>query len=197
MAPRPSLLGLTPWTAALEALGNAPVSVARINVDAFGRLSEQLGRSAAESLLRGLERDLSTHFPSDARLGQLGPDEYGVILPETSPETALRLLDDLVRHFARHRDPRWPPGVGLSAGIASRPAHAGSAADLLLHADEALLRAKREGRGRACLYTPAKMVLKANYYPRSQLDRLKKRARAEGRSEAELLREALDRHLQS
>ena len=58
--------------------------------------------------------------------------------------------------------------------------------------DEALLRAKREGRSRACIYVEGKMVLKSNYYPRSQLERLAKLSGALGRTEASLLREALD-----
>ncbi|MDO4262764.1 MAG: diguanylate cyclase [Deinococcus sp.] len=195
MAARPVILRRREWGAALERLGHTPLSVARLDVDHFAQLAEQLGRTEAEQLLRGLERLLTAELPSDAVLGQLSEDEYAVLLPETLPETALRLMDAVVRQFGRHRDPRWPRSVGLSAGVAAQPAHARSPAALLLAADEALHRAKREGRGRACLYTPAKMVLKSNYYPRSQLDRLKKRAKAEGRSEADVLRSALEAYL--
>ena len=65
-------------------------------------------------------------------------------------------------------------------------------AELYRAADEALLRAKREGRSRACIYVESKMVLKSNYYPKSQLERLAKLSAALGRTEASLLREALD-----
>ena len=60
------------------------------------------------------------------------------------------------------------------APIAARPAHAHTYADLKRAADEAMIRAKREGRGRACIYVESKMVLKSNYYPKSQLERLAK-----------------------
>ncbi|GHF93173.1 diguanylate cyclase [Deinococcus piscis] len=195
MPARPVILRPDGWQAALAQLGQAPLSVARLDVDHFAQLGESLGRTEAEGLLRSLERLLSAELPSGAVVGQISEDEYAVLLPETSPETALRLMDMVVRQFARHRDPRWPRSVGLSAGVAAQPAHARTPAELLLAADEALHRAKREGRGRACLYTPAKMVLKSNYYPRSQLDRLKKRAKAEGRSEADVLRAALEAYL--
>ncbi|ADY26847.1 diguanylate cyclase [Deinococcus proteolyticus MRP] len=197
MAARPVILSRADWEAALAGLGQAPLSAARVNVDRFTQVGEQLGRAQAEGLLRGLERLLAAELPSGTVLGRVSEDEYAVLLPETSPETALRLLDGVVRQFARHRDPRWPRGVGLSAGVAAQPAHARTPAELLLAADEALYRAKREGRGRACLYTPTKMVLKSNYYPRSQLDRLKKRAAHEGRSEADVLRAALEAYLAS
>ena len=50
---------------------------------------------------------------------------------------------------------------------------------------------------RQALYLPAKMVLKSNYYPRSQLERLKAQAAREGRPEADLLRAALAAYLES
>lgn len=77
-------------------------------------------------------------------------------------------------------------------GLAARPAHASEYADLKRAADEAMVRAKREGRARACIYVESKMVLKSNYYPKSQLERLSKLSGALGRTEASLLREALD-----
>lgn len=195
MSPRPTILNREAWLDALTVLADAPVSVLRVNVDAFGSLQEGRGQAEAEALLRGLERLLTERLPGDTKLGRLSTDEYAVLLSETTPETALRLADELTRTFARHRDPLWPRSVGLSIGVAARPAHARTAHDLLRAADEALLRAKREGRGRAALYTPAKMVLKSNYYPRSQLERLKKRAAVDGVSEAEILRAALEQYL--
>ena len=63
-------------------------------------------------------------------------------------------------------------------GLASRPAHAESPLELQRAADAALYRAKMEGRGRACIYVESKMVLKSNYYPKSQLERLSKLAAA-------------------
>ena len=191
--PRPTILSRSLWQAELQAREDAPLSLLRVNVDAFASVP----RPGQAALLQGLERLLAMRLPSDSLLGRLGLDEYGVQLPETSPETALRLADDLVRAFVRHRDPLWPRTVGLSVGVAARPAHAADAAGLMLAADEALLRAKHEGRGRAALYLPAKMVLKSNYYPRSQLEHLKAQAAREGRPEADLLRTALAAYLES
>ncbi len=125
-------------------------------------------------------------------VARLGGDEYAVILPESACETALILFDEIIKHFQINRESEWPRSLSLSVGLAARPAHAESSADLQRAADEALLRAKREGRGRACIYVESKMVLKSNYYPKSQLERLAKLASAHSRTEASLLREALD-----
>lgn len=51
---------------------------------------------------------------------------------------------------------------------------------------------KREGGGRVALYVEEKMILESNYYPRADLDRLAKLSGATARTEASLLREALD-----
>jgi hypothetical protein len=54
------------------------------------------------------------------------------------------------------------------------------------------MRGKREGGGRVAIYVEEKMVLKSNYYPRADLDRLARISAATDRTEASLLREALD-----
>ena len=59
-------------------------------------------------------------------------------------------------------------------------------------ADQALARAKREGRSRVAIFVEEKMTLKSNYYSRATLDRLAKLSGKTGRTEASLLREGLD-----
>ncbi|MCP2015371.1 diguanylate cyclase (GGDEF)-like protein [Deinococcus sp. HSC-46F16] len=190
--PRPDILTRPAFEAAFEELRGAPVTLALLDLDHFKTLNDALGHTEGDRVLRGVERLLSGSLPTGSVIGRLGGDEYAALLPETAAETALILLDEVIRHFHIHRDPHWPRTLGLSVGLAARPAHAHTFADLQRAADEALLRAKREGRGRACIYVESKMVLKSNYYPKSQLERLSKLSGALGRTEASLLREALD-----
>lgn len=189
---RPDILSRNPFEDAFDRLGAAPLTLAVLDLDHFKTLNDTLGHTEGDRVLRGIERLLSGSLPSGSIIGRIGGDEYAAILPETAAETALILFDEVIRHFQIHRDPHWPRTLGLSVGIASRPAHASTYADLYRAADEALLRAKREGRSRACIFVESKMVLKSNYYPKSQLERLAKLSNALGRTEASLLREALD-----
>lgn len=189
---RPEILAREPFETTFGKLGNAPLTLGVIDLDHFKNVNDLLGHTEGDRVLKVVERLLSGSLPSGSVVGRVGGDEYAVILPETAAETALILFDEVIKHFHIHRDPIWPKGLGLSVGLAARPAHASTYDDLKRAADEAMLRAKREGRGRACIYVESKMVLKSNYYPKSQLERLAKLSEALGRTEASLLREALD-----
>ncbi|AKH17352.1 MULTISPECIES: GGDEF domain-containing protein [Deinococcus] len=190
--PRPTILTRADFETAFDALQGAPLTLAVLDLDHFKTLNDTVGHAEGDRVLRGVERLLSGSLPTGSVIGRIGGDEYAAILPETAAETALILLDEVIKHFHIHRDPQWPRGLGLSVGLAARPAHASTYDDLKRAADEAMIRAKREGRGRACIYVESKMVLKSNYYPKSQLERLAKLSGALGRTEASLLREALD-----
>ena len=85
-----------------------------------------------------------------------------------------------------------PVALSASAGIAANPPHGTTAEELWRAAGEALMRAKRDGRDRVALHIEEKMVLKSNYYSKANLERLAKLSSATDRTEASLLREALD-----
>ncbi|WP_161881821.1 GGDEF domain-containing protein [Deinococcus alpinitundrae] len=189
---RPPILSRSEFEKTMQDLVKVPLTLALVDLDHFKQLNDLLGHAEGDRVLRQVERLLSGSLPAGSHVARLGGDEYAVILPESAAETALILFDEIIKHFQINRESDWPRALGLSVGLAGRPAHAESSFDLQRAADEALLRAKREGRGRACIYVESKMVLKSNYYPKSQLERLAKLASAHSRTEASLLREALD-----
>jgi diguanylate cyclase len=184
-------------TAFETAVGDLPdrtqLALALTDIDQFKELNDTLGHEAGDSVLRSFERTLTGSLPEDAVVGRISGDEYAVALPDTSAEGALILLEEIRTHFgSREASPEVPRRVQVSVGIAARPQHAKSVPDLMRAADEALFRAKREGKARVAIYVENKMVLKSNYYARASLERLAKLSAATGRTEASLLREALD-----
>jgi len=177
-----------------RAVAGGAVAVALTDLDRFGELNDTHGREAGDRVLEVWIKTLTGSLPKDAIVGRLGGDEFGVALPNASAENALILLEEVRTHLVDNPVDGWT--IGATFGVAARPPHATETADLFRCANEALARGKREGGGRVAIYVEEKMVLKSNYYSRAALDRLSKLASRLNRTEASLLREALDELIQ-
>lgn len=174
-----------------EAVAGEGVALCLTDLDAFGALNDELGRVAGDAVLAAWTRTLTGSLPDGSVVRRLGGDEYGVALPDTSAENALIVLEEIREHLARHPVEGVGRPISATFGVAARPPHAATTPDLLRCANAALMRGKREGGGQVALYVEEKMVLKTNYYPRADLDRLTRLSTATHRTEASLLREAL------
>jgi diguanylate cyclase len=172
--------------------GNAPLAMAQTDLDDLIGINERRGREGGDLALAAWERLLDGNLPADAEVIRLGGDEYAVLLPGLSAESALVLMEEIRAHFATHPVEGLGEATTASIGVAANPPHGATPDALWQAADQALMRAKRDGRDRVAIYVEEKMVLKSNYYPRAGLDRLAKLSSATGRTEASLLREALD-----
>ncbi len=172
--------------------GNAPLALALADLDNFKEINDAHGSGAGDRVLLAWERTLRGSVPKDAVVARLGGDEYAVAFPGLSPENALIVCEEIRSHFASHEVEGVDQPLNASIGVVAAPTHGTTGADLLRTAGEALMRGKREGRGRTAMYVEEKMVLKTTYYSRASLDRLAKLAANTGRTEAALLREALE-----
>jgi diguanylate cyclase len=172
--------------------GNAALALALTDLDNFAAINEAHGRDVGDAVLLAWERVLRTNTPRGGSVARLGGDEFVVVLPGTSAENAVVLLEELRRHFAGKTVEGVADAVSASAGVAANPPHGTTAEELYRAAGEALMRAKRDGRDRVAMYVEEKMVLKSNYYSKANLERLAKLSSATDRTEASLLREALD-----
>ena len=172
--------------------GNAVIAVALTDLDAFAAINDRHGTEVGDEVLVAWEQSLDRNLPDDAQVHRLGGDEYAVLLPGCSAENALILLGEIRAHFAAQRIGAHEIRASASVGVAAMPPHGSTAEELTRNASQALMRAKREGRDKLAIYVEEKMVLKSNYYNRGDLDRLAKLSNATGRTEASILREALD-----
>lgn len=125
------------------------------DVDYFKLYNDTYGHQAGDECLRKIAAALSRHTerPSDT-VARYGGEEFAVILPETSIGGAL-MVAEKIRHAIQELNithASSPIGkVALSIGIASAaPGFDNPPDDLIMAADKALYRAKREGRDRVC-----------------------------------------------
>lgn len=175
-----------------QATDGGAVALCFTDLDGFKDLNDELGRAAGDAVLAAWTKTLKGSLPRRAIVHRLGGDEFAIALIDASAENAVIVMDEIREHLSS----RPVDGVGrtISAtfGVAARPPHAVATSDLVACANAALMRGKREGGDRVALYVEEKMVLKSNYYQRGTLDRLARLATTTDRTEASLLREALD-----
>ena len=177
----------------LAEFADQPLAVVLCDLDDFKQINDGLGHDVGDVVLSEWERTFTRSLPPDATVVRVGGDEYAAALPDHSAESALILLEEIRAHVAgQYPNKKVPWPVSVSAGVAARPPHGETPAELLAAAREALMRAKRDGRNRVTIFVEEKMTMKSNYYSRATLDRLAKLSNATGRTEASLLREALD-----
>jgi diguanylate cyclase len=173
-----------------------PVCVAVADLDGFAPVNDAIGREAGDAILGSFEHALTSGLAPGTLVAHIRGDEFAVALPDMACEEALLALERVRAEFAaREAAPGLSQRLGLSVGIAGRPAHGSTAEELLEAADAGLVRAKRSGGNRIAIHVEERMILKSSYYARPALHRLAKLSRRTGRPEASLLREALDDYL--
>jgi diguanylate cyclase len=170
-----------------------PLAIANIDLDHFKELNDQYGYAVGDKVLEAFHNALTNSLPTNAHVHRPGGDEWIVILPGATPEDALILMEEIRRHFGS-RPPTKEVNRPASAtiGIAASPVHATDPDQLLRASAEARHQAKTTGGDRTTIYQEQRMVMKSNYYTQGQLARLNTLSERLQRTEASLLREALD-----
>jgi diguanylate cyclase (GGDEF)-like protein len=136
--------------AALEAADGRPVSVVVLDLDHFKRINDTHGHAEGDRALAAAAERLRTVVRDSDAVGRLGGEEFVLVLPGVSPEAAREAAERARAAVAEVR--AGGRRLACSAGLASAPADATDAAELLACADAALYAAKDTGRGRTCSY---------------------------------------------
>jgi diguanylate cyclase (GGDEF)-like protein len=127
------------------------LSVLMVDADHFKRINDVHGHPVGDQVLRMLADTLRTRLRASDVVARFGGEEFAVLLPETNEAEALITAQSLVDRIAAHDHPVWGK-VTVSIGVATCGDGLTSAPDLLRQADEALYRAKAEGRDRVCTF---------------------------------------------
>ena len=124
----------------------SPLSVAVLDVDHFKRVNDTFGHAAGDEVLRALALVLQRTVREGDLAGRWGGEEFLALLPTAALDGA-KIVAERVRVGVENAA---LPGIGrvtISAGVAQlRPNE--KALDLVGRADEALYRAKMQGRNR-------------------------------------------------
>lgn len=124
------------------------------DIDAFKAYNDSYGHVAGDAALTAVASTLARTLRSDADLAaRYGGEEFAVLLPgcdvDEATQVARRMLDAVRALAIEHRASDVAPQVTLSIGVAATIPDADAVAESLVQrADEALYRAKAEGRNR-------------------------------------------------
>lgn len=131
-----------------------PVAVIMIDIDHFKHFNDKFGHDAGDFVLSALARAIMKSIrPSDMAC-RYGGEELVVVLPESSMECACERAEQMrlaIRDTNLTHAGQTLPAPTASFGVAVYPAHGTQLTDLLKAADDALYRAKHEGRDRVCV----------------------------------------------
>jgi GGDEF domain-containing protein len=172
LAYRDELTGLPGRRALQEALLRLPAryTVAVVDVDQFKRVNDRYGHEVGDQVLRMVAGKLSL-VSGGGKSYRYGGEEFVIIFPGKSVREALPHLESLRREIEaspfllrgrgrpRNKPPHPRPApnprrrvpVTVSMGVAPGGREAESPQEALRAADQALYRAKREGRNRICM----------------------------------------------
>jgi diguanylate cyclase (GGDEF)-like protein len=123
-----------------------PLSVVFVDVDHFKRINDQHGHDVGDQVLVLLAHTLRANLPRDDLLARWGGEEFVIVMPQTPGGEAVAVAERLRQVLARTD---WPAGLQVTAswGVAQASAVA-ELEHALREADQAMYRAKRDGRDR-------------------------------------------------
>lgn len=141
--------------------GTREFAVAIIDLDHFKHINDEHGHAAGDTVLRETGQQLRRSLRAADRVFRLGGDEFAVLLAVATPDDAAAVVER-VRHSVSGVSDRVPEAAGISASAGvihtATAVHESAAAtgsskvlspeSLLNAADQAMLRAKADGRNR-------------------------------------------------
>ncbi|HEX7554601.1 MAG TPA: diguanylate cyclase [Geothrix sp.] len=129
-----------------------PLAVVMIDIDHFKQVNDVHGHAMGDEVLRNIGAMLKAGVRTTDLAARYGGEELTLVLPHTDIPAATMVAENLREKFAEfeHRLDGIALKKTVSMGVTARDGQGDvpSAEDLLKHADEALYRAKQNGRNR-------------------------------------------------
>ncbi len=127
-----------------------PLSVVMIDIDHFKQVNDTHGHAMGDEVLRNIGAFLKAGVRTTDLAARYGGDELTLVLPHTDVPAAIQVAESLRVKFSvvEHQLEGISLKKTVSMGVAARDGQGESphADDLLKNADEALYRAKQNGR---------------------------------------------------
>lgn len=138
---------------------NGRFAMVFLDLDYFKPINDNYGHDVGDQVLRQLARRLQQCVRAADTVGRIGGDEFVVLMAELSESESIRALAEKLRESLRQ--PLVVDGhelaISCSIGVAVYPEDGTDALALIKRADDAMYRAKEDGRDCVRLsFTPAR-----------------------------------------
>ena len=124
------------------------LSVIMMDIDHFKRINDEFGHLLGDEVLKQISRLFSQHLRKPDVLCRFGGEEFAILLPETTGDSALAAAEKLRQIVGSYPFPGIPRPVTFSAGVAEFPRNGRTRDELVQAADAALYCSKQGGRDR-------------------------------------------------
>lgn len=148
---------------------NLPLSLLFLDADHFKFYNDEFGHPAGDDALRTIGKYLTENMRTRDFVARIGGDEFVIILPGTSRESACVLAERCRKSLESAAWPERP--ITVSIGISSLDGRRIDTDALISEADQALYHSKATGRNQVSRtndLTEQELLVCANYVPRVQ-----------------------------
>ncbi len=134
---------------------NQPLSCVMVDIDYFKRINDTYGHPAGDTILKDIANRLKAHLRTVDVVARYGGEEFAMLLPQTNAEDA-EIMAERIRVDVENKafeTEKGPLKVTVSMGICDTVAqNFQNRSELLSKTDEALYRAKSNGRNQIVIY---------------------------------------------
>jgi len=124
-----------------------------IDIDGLKAINDSLGHHAGDQLIRRVAGIMRERVRTTDIVARLSGDEFAVLMPQTDTTGALHLGEDLRAQVAESVASDTAEAATISVGITMFGGERGIGAEaVLLAADQAMYRAKEDGRNQIALF---------------------------------------------
>jgi diguanylate cyclase (GGDEF)-like protein/PAS domain S-box-containing protein len=127
------------------------LGIIMVDLDNFKEINDTLGHAAGDAILHELGKLLLEHVRGEDIASRYGGDEFIIVMPDASRDVTrarAELLRENVHHIHLQFEGQTLETFTISLGVAVFPEDGSTSADVLRAADNALYRAKHQGRDR-------------------------------------------------
>ncbi|HEV7310510.1 GGDEF domain-containing protein [Ensifer sp.] len=149
---RRALLDLGQRTLNTSFARQRPASFLLLDLDYFKQINDRYGHAVGDAALGHFAGTVATCLGGRGTIGRIGGEEFGIVLPNHSEDSAFALAEEIGRTVRDTPIGRSDRPIRLTVSIGLAEAVAGDTiSDVMIRADMALYDAKAEGRDRCTI----------------------------------------------